>query len=95
MILIDETKKQALLKAQLKPLSTYQFAKALNLNGLDTQIKSKLSELEDQSLALAIQFELDKRPTFERESETITYMSNLLGLTEDQVDSMWQQAMTY
>lgn len=95
MILIDETKKQALLKAQLKPLSAYQFTKALNLNGLDTQIKSKLSELEDQSLALAIKFELDKRPTFERNSETITYMINLLDLTEDQVDLMWQQAMTY
>ena len=95
MILINETKKQALLKAQLKPLSAYQFAKALNLNGLDTQIRSKLMELEDQSLASSIQFELDKKPTFERDSETLTYMVGLLGLTEDQVDSMWQQAMTY
>ena len=94
MIKVDETKKAALLRAALTPLSQYQFKKCLSDNALLDIVNTKISAIEDEATRTSVQFEFDNRPTFERNSPTIAYMQNLLEYTDEVIDALWKQALT-
>lgn len=88
----DAEKRQQFLQT-LTPLTQRQFKLILLKYDLLTAIEQQISAIKDTKTQAQIKIEYDYATTFERESETVAYMSGLIGLSSDQVDSMWQQAM--
>ena len=86
-------KYQAYLQS-LKPLTRRQFKLALLENGLLDQIENSISAIEDDQTRARIQIEYTEATEFHRTSDSVAYMCQLLGLTGEQVDQMWEQALT-
>ncbi|EPF6188636.1 hypothetical protein N5990_004098 [Acinetobacter baumannii] len=78
----------------LRPLTRRQFKLALLENGLLDLIEQRISEIEETQMRSRIQIEYTESFNFERNSESVLFMSTLLGLSEGQVDKMWEYAMT-
>lgn len=89
----DEEKREQYL-ASLKPLTRRQFKLTLLENGLLDQIESSMSAIEDNQTRARIQIEYTEATEFHRTSDSVAYMCQLLGLTDEQVDQMWEQALT-
>lgn len=82
------------LPQALPTLTRRQFKLALLDNGLLEQIDVKIAAIVDPALKQRIQIEYQESTTFIRDSESVLYMCNMLGLTDAQIDTMWQQALT-
>ncbi|HAV3520542.1 hypothetical protein KTH52_08855 [Acinetobacter baumannii] len=78
----------------LRPLTRRQFKLALLENGLLDLIDQRINAIEDPQMRTKIQIEYTESFNFERNSESVLLMSTLLELDEDQVDKMWEYAMT-
>ena len=89
----DEEKRTFYL-ASLRPLTRRQFKLALLENGLLDQIENSISAIEDDQTRARIQIEYTEATEFHRTSDSAAYMCQLLGLTDEQVDQMWEQALT-
>lgn len=72
----------------LPPLTKRQFAFYLRDQGLYSNVKALIDADEDAALEYETTFKI------ERTSPTVVFMSEKLGLTQDQVDAMWEQALT-
>ena len=78
----------------LRPLTRRQFKLTLlNFNMLDT-IEQKLSEIQDASLRTKLQIEYTEATEFHRTSDSMNAMIQLLGLTSNQVNAMWEWGLT-
>ena len=78
----------------LRPLSRRQFKLALLENNLTDVIETQINQIEDAKQKAIIQIEYTEATEFVRTSDSVKYMCSLLGLTEEQVDEMWEQALT-
>ena len=87
-VTLDEEK-----RAMLPPITRRQFKLALFENNLLSTIESAINAIEDNYLRTKMQIEFQESTMFHRLSESVLHMSNLLGLTDEQVDMMWQEAM--
>ena len=94
MIYIDETKKKEIDAKRFKSLTRRQFKLALLENGLLDQIENSISAIEDDQTRARIQIEYTEATEFHRISDSVVYMCQLLGLTDEQVDQMWEHALT-
>ena len=90
---LDEEKRTFYL-ASLRPLTRRQFKLALLENGLIVQIEKSISAIEDDQTRARIQIEYTEATEFHRTSDSVAYMCQLLGLTDEQVDQLWEQALT-
>ena len=79
----------------LRPLSRRQFKLALLENNLLDTIETKINQIEDAKQKAIIQIEYQEATEFVRTSESVKYMCNLLGLSEEQVNQMWETAQQY
>ena len=86
--LADDTSKK------LRALTRRQFKLVLIENDLLTAIETAIAVIEDEALKARIEVEYKEATSFVRESESVAYMSNLLGLNDEQLDAMWAQALT-
>ena len=89
-----ENERYAAYQASLRPLTCRQFKLALLENGLLDQIENSISAIEDDQTRARIQIEYTEATEFHRTSDSVMYMCQLLNLTDDQVDQMWEQALT-
>ena len=80
-------------RATLPPITRRQFKLALLENNLLSTIESAINAIEDNYLRTKMQIEFQEATMFHRLSDSVLYMSNLLGLTDEQVDMMWQVAL--
>ena len=80
-------------RAMLPPITRRQFKLALLENNLLGTIESAINAIEDNYLRTKMQIEFQEATMFYRLSESVLHMSNLLGLTDEQVDMMWQEAL--
>ena len=78
----------------LRPLTRRQFKLALLENGLLDLIEQRINAIEDQQMRTRIQIEYTEATEFHRTSDSVAYMCQLLGLTDEQVDQMWEHALT-
>ena len=78
----------------LLPLSRRQFKLALLENNLLDVIETTINQIEDAKQKAIIQIEYTEATEFVRTSDSVKYMCSLLGLTEEQVNQMWEQALT-
>lgn len=88
----DEDKK-AIELVQLKPLTRRQFKLVLLENNLLDQIENAISTIEDDKIRARIQIEYVEATEFHRSSESVIYMCSLLGLSDQQINEMWEQAL--
>ena len=78
----------------LKPLTRRQFKLVLLENGLLEQVETMINSIEDVTQRTRLQIEYTEATEFQRTSDSMKYMCNLLGLTEEQINQMWEQGLT-
>lgn len=78
----------------LRELTRRQFKLVLMENDLLAAIETAISGIEDEVLKARIDIEYREATGFDRMSDSVAYMSQLLGLNDEQVDAMWVQALT-
>ncbi|MPW44732.1 hypothetical protein [Acinetobacter guerrae] len=87
-----EEKRADLLKTVM-PLTRRQFMLVLALHNLDEQVETAISNIEDVKQKKLISIEYRESTQFERTSDSVAQISQLLNLTDDQVDILWVEAM--
>lgn len=93
-IKIDQQKLIEFNRSRMPPLTRRQFKLTLLENNLLEAIESKIDQIEDPKQKSRIQIEYTEADKFERTSESVIYMINMLELTAEQVDQMWLHAMS-
>lgn len=92
---MSEGEKYALYLKSLKPLARRQFRMVLVLNGYDLdEIKAQILEIADTHTRQLTLIEWEDASTFERTSSSLLMMAKLLELSDEQVDAMWEHALT-
>lgn len=88
----EEKYEQYLLS--LKALTRRQFKLVLLNEGLLAEVETGISSIEDVTERARMQIEYSEANEFNRTSEAVATMVTLLGLNEDQVNTMWEKALT-
>ena len=89
----DEEKESERLK-QYFPLTKRQFKLTLLQYDLKLKVEELIENIEDVKLKAQIQIEYNDSETFERTNESVKFMLENLDLSSDQVDEMWNYALT-
>lgn len=77
-------------------LTRRQFHLALVTNGYNlADIETLIAQIEDDMQRQIIQIEWQDATTFIRTSPNLLFMANLMGLSAEQVDALWSQALTF
>ena len=77
-------------------LTRRQFRLALVINGYNlADIESLIAQITDDMQRQIIQIEWQDATTFIRTSPNLLFMANLMGLSAEQVDALWSQALTF
>ena len=88
-----EEKYQIYLK-NLAVLTRRQFKLTLLHYGLLDSIEQKLAEIPDANLRTRMQIEYSEATEFHRTSDSVSTMIQILGLTSNQVNAMWEWGLT-
>lgn len=88
----DEEKYQTYLKS-LRPLTRRQFMLTLIEHGLDDDIEAAILNIDDVKQRKIINIEYRDSQTFERLSESVLFMSNLIGLEESKLNELWEHGL--
>ncbi|OTG82337.1 hypothetical protein [Acinetobacter sp. ANC 4648] len=91
---LSDEEKEAIRLAAFKPITRRQFKLTLLEFGILTQIEQAIDAIEDVTMRMRIQIEYTEAITFERASDAILYMSQLINLNTNQVDEMWVHALS-
>ncbi|ENV16981.1 hypothetical protein [Acinetobacter guillouiae] len=91
---LSEEEKRNIFLSTLTPLTRRQFKLALLENDLLDRVESTIETIPDSLLRKRLQIEYTESDEFQRQSESVIAMCNLLELKEEEVDSLWQKAMT-
>lgn len=77
-------------------LTRRQFRLALATNGYSlTDIEALIAQIEDDTQRQIIQIEWQDATVFERNNSSLFAMAALMGLSAEQVDALWAQALTF
>lgn len=85
--------KREIFLSTLKPLTRRQFKLSLLENGLLENIETAIDNIPDDLLRKRLQIEYTESDEFQRQSESVIAMFNLLEINDDQLDKLWQQAI--
>ena len=76
-------------------LTRRQFRLALVMNGYNlTDIETLIEQIPDQMRRQIIKIEWQDATTFERQSQNLQIMAELMQLDTAQIDGLWSQALT-
>ena len=77
-------------------LTRRQFRLALVTNGYSlTDIEALIEQIPDEMQKQIIKIEWQDATTFIRSSPNLLVMADLMGLSAEQVDALWSQALTF
>ena len=88
MITLNQDKVIEIKRSHLTSLTKRQFNLYMFDNNLTATINAVFAEYQREKI------EFDGAEKFERNSPTVVALISVLGWTEDQVDTMWEQALT-
>ena len=91
---LTDVEKQALYISTLTPLTRRQFKLALLANNLLELIDNTIASISDPLVKALITIEYTEATEFVRTSDGVKYMLNILDLTEEQANTIWEQALT-
>lgn len=77
----------------LKSLTRRQFKLALLDNNLTSSIETLINSIGDEVIKARIEIEYNESTTFERLNPSVVLMLQSLGLTVEQVNTMWISAL--
>lgn len=77
----------------LRPLTRRQFKLVLLKNGMLNNIDTAIASIEDAEQKALVEIEYIESMQFERLSDSVAYMCQLLNLTDEQVNQMWEQGL--
>ena len=86
--------KQEQYLASLRPLTRRQFKLALLHADLTTTIEAAIANVADAKLKAVLEIEYTEATEFVRTSESVAYMCNLLELSDDEINAVWENALT-
>ncbi len=89
-----QSEKREYFLRTLTSLTRRQFKLALLENDLLEKVESTIDNIPDLQLRKRMQIEYTESVEFQRQSESVIAMCEMLELSEDQVDQLWQHAMT-
>ena len=78
----------------LRPLTRRQFRLALLIVGLLDDLETAISNIENTTEKRRIEIEYTESDKFARTSEIVKTMFTLINQTEDQINTMWEKALT-
>lgn len=79
----------------IPPLTARQLRLGLVLNGLSLeQVEATIDGIDDPQDRAVAKIEWEYASQFERDHPLLQQVGAALGLTEEQIDSMWEQALT-
>ena len=78
----------------LRPLTRRQFRLALLDVGLLDDLEAAISNIEDTAEKRRIEIEYTESDKFARTSEIVKTMFALIDQTEDQINELWEKALT-
>ena len=78
----------------LRPLTRRQFRLALLDVGLLDDLETAISNIEDTAEKRRIDIEYTESDKFARTSESVKTMFALINQTEDQINELWEKALT-
>ena len=79
----------------LLALTRRQFKLALLHAGLTDEINTAIAAIADPSTKAVIEIEYNEATEFHRLSDSVSYMCNLLSLTDDEINELWQTAANH
>ena len=88
MITLNQDKVVEIKRSHLTSLTKRQFNLYVFDNNLTATIDAVFAEYQREKI------EFDGAGNFERNSPTVAAFSSALGWTKEQVDTMWEQALT-
>ena len=88
MITLNQDKVVEIKREHLTPLTKRQFNLYMFDNNLTATIDAVFAGYQREKI------EFDGADKFERNSPTVAALSSALGWTDEQVDAMWEQAIT-
>jgi len=92
---LTEEEKEQLRLAQFKPLTRYQFFRALLEFGYKSvDIEARIKTIQDEYQRELVLLGWQSATTFVRTDESILMMQSLLEWTNTEVEQMWIYAMT-
>lgn len=80
---------------ELPALTRRQFKLALLDAGLLEQVDIAIASIPDAAVRARVQIEYTESTTFDRLNPSVISMCSMLGLTEEQINAIWTQALTY
>ena len=83
------------LEQTLPPLTRRQFKLALLHAGLTDEINTAIASINDATLKAVIEIEYNEATEFRRTSDSVSYMCNLLSLTNDEINELWLRAANH
>ena len=89
-----EAQKQEQYLASLRPLTRRQFKLALLHADLTTTIEAAIANISDVKLKAVLEIEYTEATEFVRTSDSVAYMCNLLELSDDEINAVWENALT-
>ena len=78
----------------LIPLTRRQFKLVLLENDLLDEVELAINNIEDKTTKTRMQIEYTEATEFKRNSESLLFMCQLLNLSEEQINTMWEKALT-
>ena len=78
----------------LRPLTRRQFRLALLDVGLLDDLEATISNIEDTAEKRRIEIEYTELDKFTRTSESVKTMFTLINQTEEQINELWEKALT-
>lgn len=91
----DEDEKERDRLANFRPLTRRQFMRTLVLQGYDLDfIEGEINKIEDKSTRQLALIDWKESTEFQRTDSTLIMMATMLGLNSEQIDAMWQFALT-
>ncbi len=91
---MSEEQQAIILRQKFPKLTKRKFQLYMLENRLLDDVENAIKSIEDPIQKRRMQIEYESSDDFERLSPAVEYMSDLLGWTDEQVDQMWQQALT-
>lgn len=94
VITLNQTTVEEIKLKRTPTLTRRQFKLVLSENELLTVVETAISSIADIKLRERIQIEYVESTEFVRTSDSVKFLCNILNLTEDQINTMWEQALT-
>lgn len=93
-IITAEQKAAAEHKAKLTPLAPYQFRAMLKIAGVEQQVMEAIANLPDETTKALAEAKMDYALAYHRDEPLFAMLAPVVGLTDEQIDALWLQAVS-